>query len=53
MTKPLTVLSFDIGIKNMAYCVLTVEEKTLTMSDWCVIDISKNDESIILESTLR
>jgi hypothetical protein len=48
MTKPLTVLSFDIGIKNMAYCVLSVNEKTITMNDWCVIDISKNDESTIV-----
>jgi hypothetical protein len=49
MTKPLTVLSFDIGIKNMAYCLLNVDEKTITMKDWCVIDISKNDETVTLD----
>lgn len=46
MTKLLNVLSFDIGIKNMAFCLLNVEE-TINMREWCIIDISKNRETII------
>ena len=42
MTKP-TVMSFDIGIKNMAYCIISVDTDVKIL-DWRVIDISKNDE---------
>jgi hypothetical protein len=49
MTKPLNVLSFDIGIKNMAFCLLSVDQSAIKMLDWCVIDISKNDEIKVLE----
>lgn len=48
MTKPSIVLSFDIGIKNMAYCVLSVNEETTRILDWTVIDISKNDEEVVV-----
>ena len=43
MTKPVNVMSFDIGIKNMAYCIISVDTE-IKIRDWCVIDISKNDE---------
>jgi Mitochondrial resolvase Ydc2 / RNA splicing MRS1 len=42
MAKPVNVMSFDIGIKNMAYCVLSVDIDVKIL-DWRVIDISKND----------
>ena len=43
MTRQLNVMSFDIGIKNMAYCMISVEEQ-LNIIDWSVIDISKNND---------
>jgi hypothetical protein len=43
MTKPVNVMSFDIGIKNMAYCIISVDAD-IKIIDWRVIDISKNDE---------
>ena len=36
-------MSFDIGIKNMAYCIISVDTDVKIL-DWRVIDISKNDE---------
>lgn len=44
MTRPLNVMSFDIGIKNMAYCMISVKDP-LKILDWRVIDISKNDDT--------
>jgi hypothetical protein len=38
------LISFDIGIKNMAYCILSNEKSII---DWNVIDISKENDSII------
>ena len=51
MTRPVNVVSFDIGIKNMAYCILSIE-RNINIIDWRVIDISKKDEienEIVLE----
>lgn len=44
MDNELSIMSFDIGIKNMAYCIMNVGE-SVTIKDWSVIDISKNDEN--------
>ena len=36
------VLSFDIGIKNMAYCLLeTTLNKKVNILEWDIMDISK------------
>jgi hypothetical protein len=43
MTEPVTVMSFDIGIKNMAYCIISVDTDVKIL-DWCVIDISKKND---------
>ena len=32
------ILSFDIGIKNLAYCLIDSEDKTIL--DWYIIDCS-------------
>ena len=40
-------LSFDIGIKNLAYCILTPEKVIL---DWNVINLNENP---ICETHLR
>lgn len=44
MTRPLNVMSFDIGIKNMAYCIISVEDQ-LKILDWRIIDISRSDDT--------
>lgn len=36
------ILSFDIGIKNLAYCLIDSEDKTIL--DWNVIDCSGGNE---------
>ena len=36
------ILSFDIGIKNLAYCMLDTETKDIL--DWHIIDCRSNNE---------
>lgn len=38
------LMSFDIGIKNMAYCVLTSIEDKISILDWQILDISSIDK---------
>lgn len=38
----MSILSFDIGIKNLAYCVLC--EKTKNIKDWGIINISCDEQ---------
>ena len=33
------VVSFDVGIKNMAYCVLVVENNMLSVQDWWILSL--------------
>ena len=33
------ILSFDVGIKNLAYCLVEFEDNKSTILDWGVIDI--------------
>jgi Mitochondrial resolvase Ydc2 / RNA splicing MRS1 len=33
------IISFDVGIKNLAYCILQVENDTFTIVDWNVINL--------------
>jgi hypothetical protein len=40
------IMSFDIGIKNMAYCVFDVlPDNQFTISDWNVLDLTETDNS--------
>ena len=32
-------LSFDVGIKNLAYCILTPEQNII---DWGILNLNKN-----------
>jgi hypothetical protein len=36
------ILSFDIGIKNLAYCLIDSEDETIL--DWDVLDCSGPNE---------
>tara|TARA_Y100001963_G_scaffold159371_1_gene262780 strand:+ start:1380 stop:1907 length:528 start_codon:yes stop_codon:yes gene_type:complete len=38
------ILSFDIGIKNLAYCMIDSEDKTIL--DWNVLDCSGQNETL-------
>tara|TARA_Y100001970_G_scaffold291000_2_gene426631 strand:+ start:6965 stop:7543 length:579 start_codon:yes stop_codon:yes gene_type:complete len=39
------ILSFDIGIKNLAYCILYQnEDKTITIERWDIIKLLEDDE---------
>ena len=43
------LISFDIGIKNMAYCIFTVslENKTLSVQDWNILNLMDLENTII------
>ena len=44
-----TIVSFDIGIKNLAYCIFTVSKESLIIRDWNVInllDVSGSTSSV-------
>jgi hypothetical protein len=46
-----TIVSFDIGIKNLAYCIFTISKDSLTIRDWNVInllDLSGSTSSVPL-----
>ena len=36
------ILSFDVGIKNLAYCLVNFDEDDFKIEDWDVIDITEN-----------
>ena len=38
------ILSFDVGIKNMAYCILEIDSSNISIIDWSVINLM--DETI-------
>ena len=40
-----TLVSFDIGIKNLAFCVFGLQKDSLTVRDWGVINLSEASSS--------
>lgn len=44
------ILSFDIGIKNLAYCLIDGEDKSIL--DWDVLDCSGSNETLSVIKTL-
>ena len=40
-----TLVSFDIGIKNLAYCVFGLQKDSLTVRDWGIINLSEASSS--------
>ena len=44
------ILSFDIGIKNLAYCMIDTE--TNDILDWNILDCSGTNETLIVIKTL-
>lgn len=33
------ILSFDVGIKNLAYCIVEFKDNSHTILDWGILDI--------------
>lgn len=48
--KPMCLLSFDIGIKNLSYCMISSNNHDVIIKDWKILDISKEESTPILES---
>ena len=49
--KPLCLMSFDIGIKNLSYCMISQSEndREVVINDWKILDISRDESSVIVE----
>jgi hypothetical protein len=43
------VLSWDVGIKNLAYCILSFENDKWIIHEWDIINLSVDENSIKLE----
>lgn len=45
-----TIVSFDIGTVNMAYCIAQIDnnhnDKPLTIKDWCLTNLTESDEDV-------
>ena len=40
----MNILSFDVGMKNLAYCLFRIENKQYTILDWDIINICSNSK---------
>ena len=40
------VISFDVGIKNMAYCIFTVNSNILDIIEWKTINLMNDEDTI-------
>ena len=41
------VISYDVGIRNMAYCIFVVEDGNIAIQDWNIINLMEKEESHI------
>jgi hypothetical protein len=39
------ILSIDVGMKNLAYCLLDLKEKEIKITNWDIIDLCENTEN--------
>ena len=44
-TQNVRIISFDIGIKNMGYCIFDISGGVTTILDWKTVNIMENGES--------
>jgi hypothetical protein len=42
--EPVKIISFDVGIKNMAYCVFELDNKNCKIHDWNVVNLMNDSE---------
>jgi len=51
------IISFDVGIKNMAYCIFSIDnscvENKMSIADWNVVSLLENDEPRLNCTCLR
>ena len=40
------IASFDVGIKNLAYCVFEVSGNVVSIEDWKVVDLIESDKIV-------
>jgi hypothetical protein len=41
------LISFDIGIKNLAYCIFSIESTSISIIDWNVLNLMDQEQPII------
>ena len=41
------LISFDVGIKNMAFCLFHLENQTLIVQDWGILNLMEDDNTPI------
>ena len=39
------ILSFDVGVKNLALCLINYDNACVTIDDWSVIDLCNDDKN--------
>ena len=39
---PIKILSFDVGIKNLAYCILSLDNNKYNIYDWGIINLTED-----------
>ena len=39
------IISYDVGIRNMAYCIFVVKENELFIQDWNIINLMENEDA--------
>lgn len=44
--EPINLISFDIGIKNMAYCIFKIHNNSITIEDWNVINLLQDNNPV-------
>ena len=42
----MNIISFDVGIKNMAYCIFSIDNKIVSIKDWNVLNLMDEKEEI-------
>jgi len=47
------VISFDVGIKNLAYCVLSLEPTGPVIYDWNIINMAGGNPTLTCNTTLK
>ena len=46
------LLSFDVGVKNLAYCIVRFENNIHEIRDWGIIDIMDNFSDRIIKCSV-
>jgi len=39
------IISFDVGIRNLAYCIISVDNNKLIINDWNILNLINSDQS--------